>query len=178
MLKSSLLLLLLTLTISAGILSCALNNEAPEEKPGFGIYLVDTGELVLSDIHIKAYRRNVHLTEAEEDTHEIELNEAGIKQWNSYLTYEGIPKLKDTLYQRDFVVRVNGEDIYKGRFYSMLSSMSYDGVVIMDTVTKLNEEHKMIYICYGYPTSSFASGNDPRNSPVILDYLNSHGLLK
>ncbi len=177
--KSSLLLLLFTLIISAGVLSCSLNNAVPDEKSGFGIYLVDTGELVLSDEHIKAYHRNVHLTVSEEeDTHVIELNKVGIEKWNSFMTYEGIPKLKDTLYKRNFVVRVNGEDIYEGKFYSMLSSLYFGGVVIMDAMIRLDNEHNMIYISYGYPTSSFASKRDPRNNPIILAYLDGHGLLK
>ena len=175
--RSFILILLLILATSACITSCALYNEATE-KTGFGIYLIDTGEMVLSDEHIKAYHRNVHLTVAEEDTHAIELNEAGIKRWNSYLTYEGMPKLKETLYQRDFAVKIYDEDIYKGKFYSMFSSISFDGVVILDAVIRLNDEQNMIYISHGYPTSSFSTGQDPRNSPVILKYLDSHGLLK
>ncbi|UCH42460.1 MAG: hypothetical protein JSW16_06505 [Dehalococcoidales bacterium] len=147
-------------------------------EPGFGIYLVDSGELVLSEQHIKAYYRNVHLTEAEEDTHAIELNEAGIAKWNSYMDYEGIPKLQDTLYKRDFAVRIEGKEIYRGKFYSMVSSSTYDGVVILDALIKLAEDNNRIYISYGYPASLYASSEDPRNSPEIIDFMDNKGLLK
>jgi len=147
-------------------------------EPGFGIYLVDNGELVLSEQHIKAYYRNIHLTEAEEDTHAIELNKAGIEKWNSYMDYEGIPKLQDTLFKRDFAVRIEGKEIYRGKFYSMVSSSTYDRVVILDALLKLDEDNNRIYISYGYPASLFASSEDPRNSPEIISFLDKEGLLK
>jgi hypothetical protein len=165
----------LILTSAFLILSCSLTKNYSD----FGIYLADTGELVLSEQHIKAYHRNVHLTESEEeDTHAIELNKAGIEKWNSYMTYEGIPKLKDTLYKRNFILKVEGEEIYRGKFYSMVSSLSFDGVVILDALMKLGDNDNRIYISYGYPISLNAAEKDPRNNPILLDYLDSHGLLK
>ena len=103
--------LILTLIFTFICLSACNNNE-----PVFGIYLVDSGELILSENHIKAYYR---------DSHTIELNEAGIEKWNSYMTYEDIPKLQDTLYKVDFVVKLNSKEIYSGKFYSMASSASF-----------------------------------------------------
>jgi hypothetical protein len=133
---------------------------------------------VLSEQHIKAYRRNVHLTEAKEDTHAIELNQAGIEKWNSYMTYEGIPKLKDTLFGRDFVLKIKGKEIYRGKFYSGVSSTSYDGVVILDVLHKLNEENNEIFILAGYPWPLLDSEKDPRNRPEVIDFLDEQGLLK
>lgn len=148
------------------------------EEPGFGIYLVDSGELVLSEQHIKAYYRNVHLTEAKEDTHAVELNQAGIEKWNSYMTYETIPKLKDTLFGRDFILKIAGKEIYRGKFYSWASSASYDGVVILDALLKLNEENNEILILYGYPWPLSDSEKDPRNSPEVINFLDKQDLLK
>lgn len=171
--------MLLVFVITAGVLSCGVEEEIPAGEPGFGIYLVDTGELVLSEQHIRAYHRNVHLTVSEEeDTHAIELNKAGIEKWNSYMTYEGAPQLKDTLYKRDFVVKVKGKEIYGGKFYSGLSSATYDGIVILDAVMKLGGERNCIYISSGYVTVLPPSEKDPRNSPEIIDFLDKQGLLK
>jgi len=114
------------------------------EDIGFGIYLIDSGELVLSEHHIEVYHK---------DTHTIELNEEGIGKWNSYMTYETIPKLKDTLFSRDFVLKIGGEEIYRGKFYSAASSTNYSGVVIMDALVSLNEVNNAIRIEFGYPTS-------------------------
>ena len=134
---------------------------------------------MLSEQHIKAYHRNVHLTVSEEeDTHAIELNQAGIEKWNSYMTYEGIPQLKDTLYKRDFVIKVKGKEIYGGKFYSGLSSTIYDGIIILDTIMKLGGERNCIYISNGYFEGRSFSEKDPRNSPEVIDFLDKQGLLK
>ena len=151
------------------VFTCTCLPACNDDEPGFGIYLVDSGELVLSDQHIEAYYW---------DSHAIELNEEGIEKWNSYMTYGGIPKLQDTLYQQEFVLKVKGEEIYRGKFYSMVSSMSYEGVVILDTIIKLDENIKTIVIQHGYPSPNFGTGEDPRNSQKVFDYLESKDLLK
>ncbi len=133
---------------------------------------------MLSEQHIKAYYRNVHLTEAKEATHAIELNEAGIEKWNSYMTYEAIPKLKDTLFGRDFVLKIEGKEIYRGKFYSSVSSASYDGVAILDALFKLNEGNNRILILSDYPWQVSNSEEDPRNSPEVINFLAKQGLLK
>lgn len=154
------LALLLTPVWLAG---CSTNES------GFGIYMVDTGELVLSDQHIEGYYW---------ESHAIELNEEGIEKWNSYITYDGIPKIQETLHQRDFVLKVKGEEIYRGKFYSMVSSMSYEGVVILDSLIKLDEDINTIVIQHGYPSPSIDTGEDPRNNQKLYDYLESKNLLK
>ena len=155
--------LALTLVFTFICLSACNNNE-----PVFGIYLVDSGELVLSEHHIEAYYQ---------DSHIIELNKEGIEKWNSYMTYEGIPKLKDTLYTVDFVVKLKDKEIYGGKFYSGASSASYSGVVILDALMKLDESRNTISINFGYGPVLDA-GEDPRNNQEVLNYLDSQGLLK
>lgn len=101
--------------IGAALISC---SHPGRTDAGFGIYLVENGKIVLSDEHIKYYNKN---------TPEIELNEKGIKRWESYIPYDTsldppIPKLGG-LYKKDFAVRLNGKEIYRGKFWSMASSM-------------------------------------------------------
>ena len=139
------------------------------EETGFGIFLVDDGELVLSEEHIKAYHK---------DTHTIELNEEGIQKWNSYMTWEALPKLADSLFSRDFALRIEGEEIYRGKFYSMVSSMSYPGVVILDALVELDGSNNTIRIDFGYPWPPSEPEDDPRNSPRVLDFLDRKGLLE
>ena len=155
--------LILTLLLTFTCLS-ACDNE-----PGFGIYLVGSGELVLSDQHIEAYYWN---------SHTIELNGGGIEKWNSYMTDGGMPKLQDTLYQNEFVLKVKGEEIYRGEFYSFASSGSYYGIVILETLFKLDESKNTIVIQYGYPRYPPDYGEDPRNNQKVFDYLESKGLLQ
>jgi tmRNA-binding protein len=165
---------------ACGMTGCDSEVESYDigEEPCFGIYLVDSGELVLSEQHIKAYRRGMHFYVDDTETHVIELNEEGIEKWNSFMTYESIPKLNETLYKRDFVLKIEGEEIYRGKFHSMMSSMSYDGVVIMDALIKLDNDLNYIRIDYGYPSLGFATGEDPRNSPEVIDFLDAMGLLE
>jgi len=139
-----------------------------ETKAGFGIYLEETGELVLADYHIAIY---------DWENHTLTLNKRGIDRWNSFHTYSDIPKLHQTLYQKDFIVKVKNEEIYRGRFYSLLSSMSYDGIVILDAVLKLDETRNTIQIDFGYPGSGFGTGDDPRGDARIFNYLEKAGLI-
>ena len=91
-------------------------------SPTFGIYLVDTRDLLLSDQDIAAYVRA---------THEIKLNQSGIAKWNSHIVYNHsfdppIPLLEGGLYQRDFAVRIDDKEIYRGKFWSAVSLQSHD----------------------------------------------------
>lgn len=140
-----------------------------DQNPGFGIYLVDSGELVLSEDHIKTYYQ---------DTHTIELNEAGVEKWNSYMTYTAIPKLDACLFSEDFVLKVEGDEIYRGKFYSMASSITCPGVVIMDALLKLDAAHNTITIELGHPGPSPDDGEDPRDNPRVIRFFERKGLLK
>ncbi|MCJ7521273.1 MAG: hypothetical protein MUP21_03545 [Dehalococcoidia bacterium] len=133
---------------------------------GFGIFLVDSGELVLSEQHIKIYHK---------ETHEIELNEDGIEKWNSYMTYTTIPRLAETLCGEDFLIMVEGTEAYRGRFSSYVVSTIPPGVTIVDTLFKLDSEHNTIWIVIEWlPVSP---EEDTRNNPDIFSFLEEQGLL-
>ena len=138
------------------------------EKPGFGIYLADSGELIFSDEHIGAYYW---------DSHTIELNNKGLEKWNSYIDDVDIPRLDTKFYKEGFVVKIKGEEIYRGQFTSIVSSAFPQGVVITDASVILKEKRNIITIGYWQPTSSDTEA-DPRNSQEIFDYLSDKGLLK
>ncbi len=147
-----------------GSLACVGND-----KTEFGIYLADSGELVLSEKHIKAYYP---------DAHTLELNEQGIEKWNSYLTYTTIPKLDQCLFLKDFVLKIKGDEIYRGKFYSAVSSISYSGIVIMDALFKLDSTNSTIWIKNSYPGSFSENQDDPRNDLRIIEFFEKKGLLK
>ena len=161
--KSFHLLITVLFTILLNLSSCTLDDEVK-----FGIYLVQNGELVLSDRHIEKYRW---------DTHTIELNDEGILQWNSFITYKDIPKLADTLFKKDFTMKVHDKEVYSGKFYSMLSSSSYDGVIILDAITKLDRKRNTVEIDYGYGPE-INSPDDPRNNLDLYDCLKEANLLE
>lgn len=134
---------------------------------GFGIFLVDSGELVLSEQHIKTYYK---------DTHEIELNEDGIEKWNSYITYETIPRLEEGLFGEEFLIMVEGTEAYRGKFSSDAVSIIIPGILIVDTLFKLDSEHNTIRIRIEYPPCP--PGEDPRNNSDVFCFLEEQGLLE
>ena len=72
-----------------------------------------------------------------------------------------------------YVVAVGGKTIYKGKFVSVLSSMSFDApMIVIDGAAldpKLGEERLRIQL--GYPTPQFFKGKDPRGDDRIRNSL-------
>jgi hypothetical protein len=128
-----------------------LHNVSIISTGGFGIYLLDTDEVIVSDEDIISYMKS---------SHEVKLTEEGAKK---------IEKLSLTvpLNGTRFVIKINGKAIYSGWFWSPISSISCSSVVI-ETIVRNNT----IKIETGYPTSHF-QGEDPRNNPEVFNYLAS-----
>jgi hypothetical protein len=161
-----------------------------KQTPGsfLGIYLVDTDELVLSAQDMAAYLRA---------THEIVLNESGIEKWNSYVVrdspydppmpfdpaipFDGpIPSpvsIAGGLYQKEFSLRIDNREIYRGYFWSALSSVSCEGVVILDALLPCDSVRNTIQIENGYP-GPLPGAEDPRDNAELLNFFAAWGLLK
>lgn len=152
----------MALTLLFGITAYSQNR-----KEDFGIYLADTGELVLSERHIQAYRS---------DDNALELNALGIKRWNSYLTYEDIPRLNSalTLFNHEFTIKIEGEGICRGRFWSWASSASYSGAVILESLLKLDEKHNCLWLKSDFLHNSF----DPSLSSELEQFFRERNKLK
>jgi hypothetical protein len=99
-------------------------------------------------------------------THELKLTESA---------FERISQLEVSLGGKSFVVCVDRGPIYWGAFWSMLSSVSFDGVTILTPF--ILEEPYSITIELGYPSSSFYGGEDPRNNPEVMSALDEAGKL-
>lgn len=67
-----------------------------------------------------------------------------------------------------FVVTAGGERIYAGAFWTPLSSLSYDGVVIIDPTMLSSLMPGHLRISLGYPAPESFTGADPRSDPRIL----------
>jgi hypothetical protein len=137
-----------------------------------GIYLVDTGALVLSNQDMAAYLR---------DTHEIVLSESGIEKWNSYVvwgsSYDSPIPSAGGLYQKEFALRIDSREIYRGHFWSALSSISCEGVVILDALLPCDNVGNRIRIENGYPGPTPGT-EDPRDNAELLNFFAARGLLK
>jgi hypothetical protein len=94
--------------VIAMALSC---SPARTSRSTFGIYLADTGKLVLSDQDIAAYVRA---------THEIKLNWSGIAKWASYTSCRGRP---EGLLGKDFAVRIDDREISREYFRKILDKI-------------------------------------------------------
>jgi hypothetical protein len=102
-------------------------------------------------------------------THEIELTAEAYARIGQLFTLpakvRGIP----------FVVSVGPDRIYAGAFWTPVSSISFDGVVIGQP---FDVDKHVIKIGLGYPSSEAFSGQDPRSDQRILQSLEAAGKLR
>jgi hypothetical protein len=99
-------------------------------------------------------------------THELKLS-AG--------AFERIHALDVPVRGRTFVVCIDRRPVYRGAFWTPVSSMSFDGVTIWKPYSQ--QGAAVVTLEAGYPAPSFYAGSDPRNSPEILDVLRRDGKL-
>jgi len=96
------------------------------------------------------------------ETHQMELTEEAysrvISLFSLPVDVNGMP----------FVVVVADEPIYSGAFYTPASSISYNGVVI---IQPLNGKSGTIFLRLGYPCADAFEGTDPRSDSRIIDRL-------
>jgi hypothetical protein len=78
---------------------------------------------------------------------------------------------------RAFVVTVEGEPVYGGAFWTPLSSLSFDGIVI-SMLPNTPPEGNVFRVELGYPGSGFFTGPDQRADPRIVNALACGGILR
>ena len=91
--------------------------------------------------------------------------------------YERISKLEVPVWGRSFVVCVNRSPIYWGAFWTLLSSIPFDGVVILKPVV-YEEDGNSIWLNLGYPSQQFFTGEDPRLNAEVMKSLEQADKLK
>jgi hypothetical protein len=152
--KAALVVLVVVVVVAAGTVYLMSRLEGSAE--GFGIYLLNNNELVLSDEEIVWY---------DAVSYEIKLTDEGANKLEALdVPVDGCP----------FVIKVDGKEIYGGSFWVSFSSLSYSGTVI-DT-SKI--QNNTISIDLGYPSSGFFEGVDHRNDSRIIDHFQKLGKLK
>jgi hypothetical protein len=109
-------------------------------------------------------------------------------EWTTH-TLTLAPKVRDELVNRlrkerivsgiPFAVAVGGKDVYKGKFTTVVSSISFSTpIVVVDAQAvepKLGADQ--IRIQLGYPTAEFFKGEDPRSDGRIREALKAAGKL-
>ena len=129
---------------------------SPKTNGDFGIYLVGNDELIISEKEIIVYDGGLH---------EITLTEEGIKRIEDLIQ---ILPFNGTR----FVLRIRGEEMYRGWFFSPTSSLPCSEVVILTFI-----QDNTIQIDAGYPSPSNFQGEDPRSNSKVFDYFRSIGKL-
>lgn len=152
---------LLTLPLS----SCDTHQPV---RAGFVISLLESGEPVLTDEHIATY-----VWEA----HRIVLTPKGVARWESFAKFDRsvdppIPKLGE-LTKKEFVVTLDGSEMYRGHFWSMALSLLKSGVLLYDT-SGANRDQVWITFTRAEGTQE----DDPRARPEIEAYFRAQGKLE
>jgi hypothetical protein len=148
-------ILLLSIVIIGGW--WILNDGYLSSSGEFGFYLVETGELIISDKDILSYNKTIH---------EIKLTKGGVERFKGR-----------ELYQRKFVITLHGVEMYEGAFWSDLSSRIYEGVVILNIHQIQEGVTDRLTIEPWYPPGLFTGSEDPRRNTEIFNYFQKIGKL-
>ena len=161
MMKKALLLFLVLLIPAAA----ACRQQTSDD---FGIYLLaedmPATQLAGEDIQSLALQAEPvigmdDIVVYDENSHRIELTEAAYRRVQDLfplpVRVDGIP----------FVVRVGDDAVYAGAFWTPVSSLSYDGVIIMQP---FSDQETTIGLGLGYPSPEVFTGEDPRADPRII----------
>ena len=162
---------------SCGKCVCREHRCQVSEKPWFGIYLArqnlplaEMRKLPLESIEIQtpALISDADIISYDWDTHTLVLNAEAqqrlLAQFKLPVDVDGVP----------FVVYTGEQPIYLGAFWTPLSSLSYDGVFILQSY---HQDLSFIRLELGYPSEAFA-GQDPRDDPRLYLALLNAGKLK
>lgn len=151
----------------------ALAGCAPEKGEGFAIYLARAdvpparmAALSHVDIAETPIAGSSDVLEYDAASHRITVSKAA---------YQRIMDLEVPVSGKSFIVCVDRKPVYSGAFWTSLSSVPFDGVVIMQPAS--TEGARAIRLDLGYPTPAFFRGDDPRANPEVLRSLGQAGKL-
>ncbi len=139
---------------------------ADEQMSGADVYNQDINDLPLADAplittaDIASYDQSFHAINLTDEAYQRILTVFSVG-----IPMSGVP----------FVIVSNGERIYAGAFWSMASSLSFDGIAIIEPMDPVNSP---LYITTGYPGPDFYTGQDPRDDARLIQALDDAGLLK
>jgi len=155
--KRTFLVILSVAVVSLFILWFYVNHQMQPSKNGFGIYLSENSVQVISDADVLYYNRT---------SHEMTLtNECA----------ERMKNMKEPLHG-GFVVKLDGEELYRGTFVPPIVSRSYPSTEVVIVYPSFSESYSTMKIQMGYPWDQ-PTGQDPRNNTKILQHFEKSGRL-
>lgn len=160
------------------MMGSVLTSCQPVKDSNFAIYLlaqdipatklsqIDISQLILQNKPIIA---NDDIVSYDRSSYTIELTQGAYTRIRQIfpmpVKVDGIP----------FVVCVGKERIYTGAFWTPVSSLTYNGVIIMQP---FDTTKTTIQISLGYPVPDVFTGDDPRADPRIIKALEQDKKLK
>ena len=155
-----------------GILLILSGCSAPKQA-GFAIYLtkedIPPDQMpALSHVDI-ADRPIIDMSDIityNSQTYELKLTAAA---------FQRIAQLEVPVHGSSFMVYVDKQPVYAGAFWTPISSIAYNGVTIWKPLNSVKPY--IVTLELGYPSTSFYGGEDPRNSPQIIDSFKKAGKL-
>lgn len=164
-----------TFRFTLSLLLLLLTLPACQPAPEFAIYLLSqplTGaqaqKLTLAELPLQKTPliSSADLLGYNGQTHEMELTPAAFARLRALqVPVSGLP----------FVVCVGTQRIYQGAVWTLLSSLSYNGIIILQPFYTAST---LVRIEPGYPSADFYEGKDPRADPRILQALTTAGKLR
>lgn len=152
-------------TRPCGTADFAIYLLAEDMKPD-ELLAADPGAVKLGDRPLLAHG---DIVSYDAEIHEIRLTAEAYRRVQDLYT---LPVDTDGL---AFAVCAGGDPVYLGAFWTPLSSLSFDGVVIMQPIAM---ETDTIRIELGYPGPDMVTIADPRSDPRVLQALTRAGKLR
>lgn len=151
---------LILLTLFSG---CALNRQSKNNINGsqnvkFAVYLLDTNQMIFSEDDVASYNSS---------SNTFTFTEQGAKKMKLYQTSLYI---YDGLYQKCFVAKLGDEEIYRGKFWTGLSSLSEPGIVMSDVVI-VGPDYNTLTVANSYPWDGLSPNNEEKiNDARIIEH--------
>jgi hypothetical protein len=152
------------------------NSASTNQEPAgpFGIYLtpayIRNEELADSGLDCGRVADEPLLSAADILSYDWEMHQIQV----THEAYQRLSRLEVPVSGLPFVTCVGRHPVYSGALWTMLSSASFEGVVILFPLL----EPDSLQIELGYPGPDFFQGNDPRSDPQIHESLSQAGKLK
>ncbi len=180
MIKKLTLILLLILLVLAACQATPEEEEPPAPLAGepFALYLVGDSQITGPDLknytldnlplNVMPILTTDDIVSYDWERHGMNLTEDAyfrlLSIFMSGLPSSGVP----------FAVKAYEQPVFAGAFWTPASSLSFDGVVILQP---FDPSGQTLFITLGYPGESNFTGEDPRSNPRLQQALEDAGVL-
>lgn len=144
--------ILLTLFTGCSPNNQTANNINSDQDVKFAVYLVDSKQMIFSDEDIESY---------DATTYTFTFTKDGAEKMESY---QPSPQIYTGLYQKSFIAKLGNEEIYSGKFWTNLSSLSEPGIIMSD-VAMVGPDYNILIVASGYPSEEIS----PKNRAMLDD---------